>query len=59
MMGTKRLTSFAIKFEDQNIRSSILEELREYDNHTENREGVDQHKYAEETLFKTCFIKKW
>lgn len=36
-----------------------MKDLKEFDNHTENRKGIDDFKYAEETMFKTCFVKKW
>lgn len=58
-MGTKRLTCFAIKIEDKDTRDSLMADIKEFDNHIDNREGLDDFKYAEETMFKTCYIKKW
>lgn len=36
-----------------------MKRLAEFDNHLESRETLDEHKYAEETIFKTCYIMKW
>jgi hypothetical protein len=45
---------------DPLLRESLItKELKEFDNHVDSREKVEDHKYAEEVLFKTCYIKKW
>ena len=58
-MGTKRLTCFALRIEDENNRKDLLKSLHEFDNHPENREDLSDFKYAEEMMFNTCHIKKW
>lgn len=57
-MGTKRLTCFAIKIEDKETRES-LRDIKEFDNHIDNRQELADFKYAEEAMFQTCYIKKW
>jgi hypothetical protein len=58
-MRVKRLTCFAIKVEDSSLRSEITSAIKEFDNHSDNREDLSEFKYAEETMFKTCYMKKW
>jgi hypothetical protein len=36
-----------------------LNSLKEFDNHPDNRENIDDYKYAEESVFKPCNIKRW
>ena len=58
-MGVKRLTCFSLKIEDDKIRQDLLNSLKEFDNHPDNRENIDDYKYAEESMFKPCNIKRW
>jgi len=58
-MRVKRLTCFAIKVEDSSLRSEITDAIKEFDNHPDNREDLSEFKYAEESMFKTCYMKKW
>lgn len=39
-MGVKRLTCFAIKIQDEKIKSELIKQLQEFDNHPENREDI-------------------
>ena len=59
IFGVKRLTSFALKVEDETLRSEITKNIKEFDNHPDNRDNLQEFKYAEETMFKTCYIKRW
>jgi hypothetical protein len=59
LFGVKRLSCFALKIDNMEQVNKVLKELKEFDNHAELREGIDEHKYAEEMMFKTCLIKKW
>jgi hypothetical protein len=60
LFGVKRLSCFALRVTDPLLRESLItKELKEFDNHVDSREKVEDHKYAEEVLFKTCYIKKW
>lgn len=59
LFGVKRLSCFALRVENEEMREGLIKELAEFDNHLNSRETVDQHRFAEETLFKTCFVKKW
>lgn len=58
-MGTKRLTCFSITIDNEKMRTELLSELKEFDNHPDNREDLADFKYAEESMFKTCYMKKW
>jgi hypothetical protein len=59
-MGTKRLTCFALKITDVHLRDElVIKSLTEFDNHPDNRDDLADFKYAEESMFKTCYIKKW
>jgi hypothetical protein len=59
-MGTKRLTCFALHVKEEKMRNDlIMKSLQEFDNHPDNREDLNDFKYAEESIFKTCYIKKW
>jgi len=58
-MAVKRLTCFAIKIEDSGLREETIAAIKEFDNHPENREDLVEFRYAEETMFKTCYMKKW
>lgn len=60
MMGTKRLTCFAMRISDKQLRNDlVLKSLQEFDNHPDNRDDLADFKYAEETMFRTCYIKRW
>ncbi len=45
---------------DENIRKELIEkDLQEFDNHIDNKESINDYKYADESLFKSCQIKRW
>jgi hypothetical protein len=44
---------------DPALRETLTKDLKEFDNHMDARSTLEQHRFAEETLFKTCYIKKW
>lgn len=58
-MQVKRLSCFALKITDDSLRNRVLEQLSEFDNHMEAKDTLDEHRYAEEMMFKTCYIKRW
>ena len=39
-------------------RQKMLEDLAQFDN-SNQEPTLEAHKYAEEALFKTCYVKKW
>eukprot|EP00347_Sterkiella_histriomuscorum_P020805 403336394 len=59
IFGVNKLTSFAIKIEDKNVKQRITDELKEFDNDPLMKQDVTELKYADETIFKTCYVKKW
>lgn len=59
LFGVKRLSCFALRVEDDVKREKLIKELSEFDNHLDGRETLGEHRFVEESLFKTCFIKKW
>ena len=60
LMGTKRLTCFALKIEDKSLRDDmVMRSLQEFDNHPESRTDLSEFKFAEEMLFNVCNIKRW
>jgi hypothetical protein len=60
LMGTKRLTCFALKIEDKALRDDmVMRSLQEFDNHPESRTDLSEFKFAEEMLFNVCNIKRW
>ena len=60
MMGTKRMTCFALNIVEKQAREElVMKSLQEFDNHPDNREDLADFKYAEETMFNTCNIKRW
>ncbi len=59
LLGVKRLTCFAIKIDNEGLRNEVTASIKEFDNHPESREDLSEFKYAEETMFKTCYMKRW
>ena len=37
----------------------MTKNIGEFDNHPENRGDLQEYRYAEETMFKTCYMKRW
>jgi hypothetical protein len=41
------------------LKTNIIDAIKEFDNHPDSMEDLSDFKYAEETIFKTCNMKKW
>lgn len=41
------------------MREEVTQAIKEFDNHPENREDLADFKYAEESMFRTCYMKRW
>ena len=49
-----------MRISDKQLRNDlVLKSLQEFDNHPDNRDDLADFKYAEETMFRTCYIKRW